>query len=207
MTEYLLLGVLLGMSAGFAPGPLLTLVIAETLRHNIASGIRVALAPLVTDLPIIMLTWLVLSRLAEFHHIIGVISLVGGAVILFMGVESICIKTPASDFTKTAPKSLTKGVLANALSPHPYLFWFSVGGPVLTRAGATGIVAPLAFVGSFYIMLVGSKVLTAVLVGKSKMFLTGRLYKLMMRLLGLALCGLAFFLFRDGLRLMGVIKG
>ncbi len=28
---------------------------------------------------------------------------------------------------------INKGILADALSPHPYLFWLSVGGPIMTK--------------------------------------------------------------------------
>jgi len=56
MLNFLTIGTLLGLSAGLAPGPLLTLVISETLQHDIKSGVKVALAPFITDLPIIILT-------------------------------------------------------------------------------------------------------------------------------------------------------
>ena len=89
MTDFITLGILLGLSAGFAPGPLLALVISETLRHDISAGIRVALSPIFTDLPIIILTIAILSQLSGFHNILGIISLIGGCVILFMGYESM----------------------------------------------------------------------------------------------------------------------
>ena len=47
-------GMLFGLSAGLAPGPLLALGIAQTLRFGAGQGVRVALAPLITDLPIIV---------------------------------------------------------------------------------------------------------------------------------------------------------
>lgn len=206
MTEFITIGVVLGLSAGFAPGPLLTLVISETLRHDIKSGIRVALSPIFTDLPIILLTLFVLAELSDFHNILGIISLIGGAVILFMGYESMHPKSPAeSDYVETEPKPLIKGILVNALSPHPYLFWFSVGGPIMGRAANLNLAAPIAFIGSFYVLLVGSKILLAVLVGKSKSFLNGTLYIYIMRLLGMALCILSLVLFRDGLNLLGIL--
>ncbi len=114
-------------------------------------------------------------------------------------------ESPHADFSKTRSNSLGKGILVNALSPHPYLFWFSVGGPILRRAIHLNFEAPIVFIGSFYILLVGSKILLALLVGGSKSFLTGGLYINIMRLLGLALCILALLLFRDGLKLLGVI--
>ncbi len=205
MTDFITTGIVLGLSAGLAPGPLLTLVISETLRHDIRAGIRVAVSPIFTDLPIIILTLAVLSQLSGFHNILGIISLIGGCVILFMGYESMNPKSSESDLSETEPKSLIKGILANALSPHPYLFWFSVGGPIMNRAMNLNMAAPFAFIASFYILLIGSKILLAVLVGKSKSFLNGSLYLYSMRLLGLALCILSLLLFRDGLKLLEII--
>ena len=207
MIEFLAIGIVLGLSAGLAPGPLLTLVISETLQHDIRSGIRVAISPFFTDLPIIILTLVVLSRLSGFHQILGVISLIGGCVILYMGYESLNPKRSESDLSKTAaPRSLTKGILANALSPHPYLFWFTVGGPTVNKAYSSSLVSAFAFMGSFYLLLVGSKVVLAILVGRSKSFLSGTMYVYTMRFLGIALCVLALLLFQDGLELLGLLK-
>ena len=205
MIEFFTLGTILGLSAGFAPGPLLALVISETLRHDIRSGIKVAISPFFTDLPIIILTLLVLSQLSGFDHILGIIALIGGSVILFMGYECINPKLAEVDTPVAEPKSLLKGILANTLSPHPYLFWFGVGGPIISRASDQGMAATFSFIGGFYVFLVGSKISLAILVGRSRSFLNGTVYRFTMRFLGLALCALALFLFRDGLRLLGVI--
>ena len=205
MINFLTIGIILGLSAGFAPGPLLTLVISETLQHDIKSGVKVALAPIITDLPIIILTLFILAKLSNFHNILGIISLTGGFFILFMGYKSIRTKGVELNLQETRPKSLTKGILVNALSPHPYLFWFSVGAPTMTEAMKQNIIAPLAFISSFYALLVGSKILLAILVGKSKSFLSGNVYIYTLRFLGLILCVLAFALFLDGLKLLGII--
>lgn len=205
MTEFLVVGMLLGLSAGVSPGPLLALVVSETLRHDIRAGVRVAFSPLVTDLPIILLTFFVLAKLSEFRGLLGIISLIGSALLLYIGFEGMNPKTPETDTTATAPRSLAKGILVNALSPHPYLFWLSVGGPLMKRAMAHSAGAPVAFIGSFYVLLVGSKITLAVLVGRSRAILSGIVYRTIMRLVGLALWGLALILFRDGLRLLGIL--
>ena len=170
MLSFLTIGIILGLSAGFAPGPLLTLVISETLQHDIRSGVKVALAPIITDLPIIVFTLFILARLSNFHNLLGVISLIGGCFILFIGCENIRTKGVELRFEEKKPKSFTKGILANALNPHPYLFWFSVGAPTMTKAMSLNIFAPSAFICSFYVFLVGSKILLAIMVGKSKAF-------------------------------------
>lgn len=205
MVNFLVIGTILGLSAGFAPGPLLTLVISETLQHDVKSGIKVALAPILTDLPIIILTFFILVELSNFHNILGIISLTGGLLVLFMGCESIRTKGVELNLQETGPKSLTKGILVNALNPHPYIFWFSVGAPTMAKAMSQNIISAVAFIGSFYALLVGSKILLAILVGKSKSFLVGSVYIYTMRFLGLILLILAAVLFRDGLKLLGVI--
>lgn len=205
MIYFLTVGTVLGLSAGFSPGPLLALVISETLRHGMQAGVRVALAPIITDLPIILLTLLVLSKLSHFHNVLGVISLAGGLFILFMGWQSIRTRGIDMNIGDAAPKSLSKGVVANALNPHPYLFWFSVGAPAMAKALSLHINALLAFLVSFYAFLVGSKILLAVLVGRSRSFLTGRAYISTMRILGLILIVFALALFHEGLTLLKII--
>ena len=199
------MGSILGLSAGFAPGPLLTLVISETLQHDIKSGVKVALAPMITDLPIVMLTLFILVKLSGFHKVLGIISCMGGVFVLYLGWQSMVTKGVELDLQGTRSRSLAKGIIVNTLNPHPYLFWFGVGGPTVTKAMNLGMVAPLAFMGSFYVLLVGSKILIAVLVGKSRSFLTGKGYIYTMRLLGVALCVLAIVLFRDGFKLLEFI--
>ena len=202
MLHFLTIGTVLGLSAGFAPGPLLTLVIAETLQHDIKAGIKVALSPILTDLPIIILTIFVLSKLSNFHGILGVITMLGGFFVLYLGYESIFTKGVELNLDQEKPKALIKGAITNALSPHPYLFWFSVGAPTMTKAMNLYPSAPAAFIIGFYTFLIGSKIFLAILVGKSKTFLSGTRYIYTMRFLGLTLCLLAMFLFHDGLRLL-----
>ncbi len=205
MPEFLTMGLVLGLSAGLAPGPMLTLVISETLRHDLGAGIRIALAPLFSDLPIIVLAIWVLSQLTQFEFILGCLSLMGGAVVFYMGAESLRSRLDELEAPAGKARSLRRGILTNMLNPHPYLFWFGVGAPIMSQASAVGFGGPLAFIGSFYLMLVGSKMVLAVLAAKSKAWLHGRWYRFTMQLLGLCLCLLAVLLVRDGLQLMAIL--
>jgi threonine/homoserine/homoserine lactone efflux protein len=205
MLTFLTTGIILGLSAGFAPGPILALVISETINHDKRAGIKVALAPIITDLPIILLTLFFLSKLSGFHTVLGVISLLGGCFILYLGIESLRTKGVSLCLENDPPKSLQKGIVVNLLSPHPYLFWFSVGGPLTVKAMQHNILAAAAFISSFYILLVGSKIVIAIAVGKSKSFLNDKTYIYTMRLLGTMLLLLSFFLFQDALHLLDIV--
>lgn len=203
MIIFLTTGVILGLSAGITPGPLLALVISETLRHDIKSGIKVALAPIITDVPVILITLLMSSRLSELNYILGGMSFVGGLFVFYLGIESIRSKGTDFELTATPSKAFQKGILTNALSPHPYLFWFTVGAPIITKAMQQDILCVAGFIAAFYTLLVGSKIVIAIISGKSRAFLTGRVYIYIMRGLGLILCIFAGLLIIDGLQLMG----
>ena len=205
MFEYLSMGLVLGLSAGLAPGPMLTLVISETLRHGLGAGIRIALAPLFSDLPIIVLAIWVLSRLTQFEFILGCLSLLGGAVVFYMGIESLKSQIGELQTSEVKARSLSKGILTNLLNPHPYLFWFGVGAPIMSQASVAGLSGPIAFISSFYVLLIGSKMLLAVIAARSRKLLQGRWYRLTMQALGLCLCVLAILLVRDGLMLMEIL--
>jgi threonine/homoserine/homoserine lactone efflux protein len=202
MLEFLSAGVLLGSAAGFTPGPLLVLVITETLRLNIKAGIKVSIAPLITDIPIIVISLLVLNRLANVKAILGGISIFGGLFILFLGYESLKTKGVELDLSAPGSNSFRKGVITNALNPHPYVFYMTVGAPIIFKGINQNILAALLFVGTFIFFLVGSKVLLAMVVERSRSFLKGSVYIWVMRILGILLLFFSIVLFRDGLKLI-----
>ena len=206
MIAFLSTGILLGLAAGVAPGPLLALVISETLRHGMRSGIKVTLAPIITDAPVIIFTLLLSASLSEFNVILGGISFAGGAFILYLGIDSIRPKGTAFEIDAASSKSFQKGILTNALSPHPYLFWFTVGAPIMTKAMRQNAACVISFIVGFYVLLVGSKIMLAVMAGKSRSFMTGRVYLFIMRALGIILCIFGGLLFRDGVLLMGWLE-
>jgi threonine/homoserine/homoserine lactone efflux protein len=204
MFTFLITGTLLGLSAGFAPGPLLALVVSETLQHDIRAGMKVALAPIITDLPIVIFSLFILVNLTQFHNILGIISLSGACFIFYLGIRNLRIKDVHIS-TETIPqKSLQKGILANFLSPHPYLFWLTVGGPTTMKAMDLNPLAAAGFILSFYVLLVGSKIFLAIITGRTRTFLQGKAYITIMRLLGLILISLSAFLLHDGLRLLQI---
>lgn len=203
--QYLFSGAVFGLSAGLSPGPLLTLVVSETLKYNAAEGIKVAVSPLLTDLPIILFIILVLSRVSDILPLLGTISLCGGLFIAYLGYESIRFTGAEVELHSVPPQSLRKGVAANFLNPSPYLFWLSIGAPLLLKAKENDPAGGILFLVIFYLLLVGSKMLIALVVGKSRSFLKSGYYVLTVRGLGIVLFGFAVFFFRNGLRDLGVL--
>jgi len=196
-------GIVLGLSAGFSPGPLLALVLSHTVRHGVREGILVAAAPLLTDLPIILVSTLVLSRVAGYGSLLGAVSLAGSSFLVYMSYDTARARRKDLSASGAGPQSLMRGAMVNALSPHPYLFWLTVGAPMILKGWKTRPAAAVLFVIGFTGCLVGSKVIVAVLAGRSAHWLNGRHYGYLMRALALLLLVFAVLLFADGMRLLG----
>jgi len=203
---FLLSGIVFGLIAGMSPGPLLALVISQTLKYNKLEGIKVGIAPLLTNLPIILMTVLVISKLSDSAHLLGIISLLGAAFLSYLAYESIFIRKVELKMPSASPNSIKKGMLTDVLSPSPYVFWFAIGAPTLLKAFGVSILSAALFLAGFYICLVGSNIMTALMVEKSKAFFKSKSYIYVIKLLGLVLLVFAFRFLMDGLRMLGVIR-
>ena len=200
--SFLLSGIILGFTAGVSPGPLLALVVSETLKHNKAGGIRVAVAPLFTDIPIIIITLFIITKLSDQNLLLGIISLSGAAFISYLGYD--CVRVKGIDLSSEVKKpiSLFRGIIANTLSPHPYLFWLTVGAPITLKAYKTGPAAAALFLIAFYICLIGSKIIISLLVDKSRNILQNNAYIRIMRVMGIVLFIFALLFVKEGIEFL-----
>ena len=199
MFKALIVGVMFGLSSGFSPGPLMTLVITQTVKHSVREGVLVAAAPILTDAPIILFSFFILKELSTVEPLLGTIAAAGGLYVLYLSFETIRIGPIRVEASSIQPRSVRKGMFVNALSPHPYLFWSTVGVPFILKAYQNNFAAPWVFISSFYCFLIGSKVFTALVVGKFRTIFGGKIYLYLMRVLGMILFGFAVFLFREAI--------
>lgn len=183
MFTYFLEGLALGFGSGVAPGPMFALVLSAALRGGFRNGAVVAMAPLITDIPIVILCLTVVSQLSD--DVVRGLTLAGAAVLAWYAYEAgrDAFTTTLSDIrgsaerAQSARRSLRQGVVANFLNPSPWLFWIGVGGPLVTQAWEAAPANAVAFVVPFYVLLVGSKVVLAWAVGAGRGRLTDRGYR------------------------------
>jgi threonine/homoserine/homoserine lactone efflux protein len=159
----------------------------------------VAFSPLLTDLPIILLAVVLASALPD--GALGALGIAGGAFVVWLGVEAIRESpAPAEAAVGAASpqRDLLRGALTNALSPHPWVFWISVGAPILAEHGTPG---SAAFLGAFYLLLIGTKVAVAGILGAGRdRLIGGRGYALLLRGSALLLLGTGVVLAIEGVR-------
>jgi len=203
--EFVIAGAVVGLTAGFLPGPLMVLVMGESLRYGTPAGVRASFAPLLTDAPMIAAALFLTHWVSDLDNLSGTIALVGAGVVTLMAVDSMRARAPEPARGEARRRSLLRGAVVNATNPHPYLFWFTVGAPTILRASEAGLVWAFAFIAVFFTGLVGGKIVVALVVGRSRRFISGGFYRWVTRLLGVLLLGFAALLLRDGLRLLGLL--
>lgn len=199
--EFLIAAAAFGLSGGLSPGPLLTLVVAETLTRGRSAGLAVAASPLITDGPIIAVTLLLLGRIESSEAALGILSIAGGLLLGSYGVAGLGGVSVDADEVATGRgvwNSLGKGVSVNLLNPSPYLFWLTIGTPMLLHARQSSLAAAIGFLVVFYLGLVGSKAILAVLVARSRSVLRGRAYIVIKRILATVLLVYAVLFIRSG---------
>lgn len=157
MWIYLLQGLGFGLAAASQPGPFQTYLISQSLTRGWKRTLIAALAPLVSDGPIILLCVLVLSQVPNWLE--RFLYIAGGLFILYLAYGAF---KAWRDFDVNAaqPESkiggLPKAALMNALSPGPYIFWTLVTGPILVRGWRATPMYGMSFLTGFYIAMIGT---------------------------------------------------
>ena len=175
-------------------------LLCSTIKHEFEEGLKVAFAPLISDIPLIIISLIIISFFEGYKSILGIISILGGVYLVYLAYESFKFKPLDVDVSK--PKSLRKGVTLNLLNPSPYIFWITIGSPIIIPAYTINSIAPLEFIISFYIFLVGSKICVAYITGRSREFITGKIYLYIMNILGILISIFAIIYLYNGFQLL-----
>lgn len=172
LSQFILPGISLGLSATSVPGPLQAYLLNVTLRYGWQRGILVIFAPLIVDTPVIIVTVFLLGQLPQ--PVLEAIRVAGGLLLLYIAWGAYQQFRQGAQFgpqagdgeavpTLTRIEILRNAVLMNALSPGPYLFWATVNGPLLIAALEQSIFHALGFLLAFYGTFLGGMALLVAL--------------------------------------------
>ena len=197
---FLISGILLGLVEGYKPGPLTTVVVTQTLKHNWKSGLKVAISPLLTDGPIILICALIYSNLSDFTIGNSLLSFAGGFFLLWLAYDT-AFKSEIVFEDKATEKddSLKRGVITNLLNPNPWSYWALIGAPFLISAWDIDFWIPLLFILGFFICLISAKISVALLAGYGSNYLKGKNYSFLMYICSITLILFAAIFFMNAI--------
>ncbi len=200
MLTFLLQGLTLGLAADAQPGPFQAYLISQTLSQGWRRAWIAALAPLVSDGPIVTLVLLALSQVPNWFQ--RVLQIVGGAFVLYLAwgaFKAWKSFTPVSESApQTGSRSLLRAAMMNALSPGPYLFWSLVIEPVIVTTWRENEFNAIIIVASFYFAMLGLNIAVVLLFGQATRF-GNKIRKDLLGLSMLALAGFGLFQLWEGI--------
>jgi len=170
MWGYIVQGIGYGFAAAVQPGPLQTFLISQALLKGWRKSLPAALAPLISDGPIIALCLLVLSQVPAWLQ--QFLYLAGGLFILYLAYgayrswKSFGPHIPSLE--TGARQSLFKAALTNILGPGAYIFWTLVTGPILIQGWRETPLHGVIFILGFYITMILSLCAIIIVFGSAR---------------------------------------
>ena len=150
-------GVSLGFSAAVSPGPFLAYVCSATLARGWRHTASLVFSPLLSDIPIILIAVLILGQLPP--EALRLIQIAGGLFVLWLAwgmLRELRAGTAVLPPTEAAPHKrhmVLHGATINFFSPGAWIFWSTVNGPIVVTAWRDSPASAIAFVVSFYAVL------------------------------------------------------
>ena len=154
MFDYLSQGIVWGFVAGILPGPLIAFFVSQSIATGWRRTLPVVLAPVISDIPIIALVFLLLTQLSDNETFIIAVDLIGGLFILYLAYDLFKSSQQSVELadipTDAVNQNLIKAVMINFLNPNPYIFWGVIAGPVVIEGWSKSPLYGLSYVGGFY---------------------------------------------------------
>ncbi len=152
MILYFLQGATLSLPAAIMPGPFQAFLISQALKNGWKRTLPAALAPLVTDGPIIALVLFILTQTPQWF--LDILRIAGGLFIIYLarGIF-VSLKTPDPTPEPSGPaarQTLFNAIVMNFLNPNPYIFWSVVAGPIMLSGWRESATLGIAFIAGFY---------------------------------------------------------
>jgi threonine/homoserine/homoserine lactone efflux protein len=170
MFGYILQGLGYGFAAAVQPGPFQTYVLSQALNRGPRHALPMALAPLLSDAPVIALVLLVLSQVPDW--LLRFLYVASGLFILYLawGAFKAWRAFDTDVVLEATPQQLGlfKAALMNVVSPGPYIFWSLITGPILLEGWREAPARGIGFLAGFYAAMIASMIGLILIFGLAK---------------------------------------
>ena len=137
---------MIGFSGAMMPGPMLGVTIDSSLKRGYLAGPLVVLGHGILELVLVIVMAFGLREFFENPKIAGLIGLVGGGFLAWMGygmVKSALQKSISLDSNNKGGSSMGNlvwaGILVSITNPYFILWWASTGMELIRQAYAVGL--------------------------------------------------------------------
>lgn len=147
---------LTALSGALAPGPLLTVTVAESVRRGFSAGPLLISGHAMLEMGITMFLLSGLSAFLKIDSVMVVTGIAGSLVLLYMGITTL---KSASNFSmqvlsdganasldsRQTGSLILKGAIVSLSNPYWLIWWLTIGGAFLSRVVVHGYLYVFAF--------------------------------------------------------------
>ncbi len=125
--------VVISLSGVMMPGPMFAVTLAKSYRTPWA-GVQIALGHAVIEVPLILLIYFGFARFFENSVVQLVLSILGGAMIIWLGIAMFRARVEVVRGGKDLPyNAFIAGILTSGFNPFFLLWWATIGSMLIMR--------------------------------------------------------------------------
>ena len=149
---------LVGFSGALVPGPMLTLTIISVAEKGFWTSVFIVIGHSILELAVVIAFLLGILKYLENPLIIKIIGLLGGAFLLYMGVDILVsvfkkkfiinFKSMLGKKTMTGRSTgilILKGLLVSLANPYWWIWWLTIGAAFMIRSVKFEVVGVSSF--------------------------------------------------------------
>ncbi len=146
MLLFLLSVVAISLSGVMMPGPVFAVTIAKSYKSQFA-GIQIALGHALVEIPLMLLIYFGFARFFRQELVQIILSLLGGAMLIWLGIGMFRAKTRVIEIGKDLPyNSVVAGIITSVFNPFFILWWATVGSKLIMDSLDFGVIGFALFI-------------------------------------------------------------
>lgn len=200
---------IVGFSGAMMPGPVTTLIVSTSARRGFIAGPLITLGHVALELVMVVALFFGLGDLLKQNLIQGLIGLLGGVVLLWMGWDivksawsrrvSLGLSSGHEDGSLSGRNPIAAGVLASISNPYWLFWWATVGAASLITFRSFGWAGIAAFYFGHTLADWVWNDLVAFIVASGRKLMTDGLYRGILIVCGVFLIAISVYFISSGI--------
>jgi threonine/homoserine/homoserine lactone efflux protein len=196
---------LVGLTGALMPGPLLALTIGETVRYGFRAGPLLVLGHAILELALVIALVFGLSRIVGNTLVVGIIGVVGGLALIYMGISTVRQGWRNTELLAVARRTANRtlvlsGIVVSVANPYWVAWWATIGTTYLLWSLQLGAGGVAAFFGGHISADIIWYTLIALIIAKGKQYFSNAIYRWFLVVCGVVLGGLGCYFIVSGIR-------
>ena len=200
---------IVGLSGAVSPGQLLAYDIKESLRIGPWAGPAISLGHSILELGVVALLYFGAATILDSDVAQISISIIGGAVLIFMAATFIRNSSKHSEINTIPNKSyfdkmgpVIGGVIVTVSNPYWSVWWVTVGLAYLIWSQEYGLVGVACFYFGHILADFAWFSLVSIIIASGRKLIVGKIYKIILVLCGVGMGGMGIYFFIRGINLI-----